>query len=51
MTYSTESGPACGPLLWRQGDHVIGVTGSHVDRRLIGSALQVGSTEGGIAIW
>jgi hypothetical protein len=49
--YWTESGPERGPLFWHPENHAIGVLGSRADLRPIGRALQVGRTDGGIAIW
>src|SRR3954469_16774922 len=53
MAYWTDSGPEGGPLPWQARDEprAIGVLGSPHDACPIGSALQVGRTEDGIAIW
>jgi hypothetical protein len=53
MSFFANMGPQSGPILWQEKDQcrAIGVLGSPHDPRPIGTALQVGRTEGGIAIW
>ena len=51
MTYFADCGPKTGPILWQDSCRAIGVLGSADDRGPIGSALQVGRTEFGIALW
>jgi hypothetical protein len=53
VAYYCDDGPEKGPILWRERDErrAIGVLGSPHDSQPIGTAVQVGKTEGGIAVW
>jgi hypothetical protein len=49
--YFTTSGPKFGPILWRDRSRAIEVFKGTDDRRPIGMALEIGQTEGGVALW
>jgi hypothetical protein len=51
MLYLTNAGPKSGPILWRDHYEAIDVLVAPDDYTRIGTALPVGRTEGGIAIW
>ena len=51
MSYFTDVGPPSGPILLRDGHLTIDVFKDPHDAARVGTALPVGSTPGGVAIW